>query len=353
MRAAFGRVGGEQAWCPGSAALLQSTDRSWLDAVFPLVKARFIGDLSDWPGRRGAVHVRRVEDMWAVVGVALTNLSEGRGIPLWTVVLIDDASFRTEPVLADAVQAVRAGREDPVSWVSTGPVAASVPWSGPSALPALAALVDGIASAAGAADGASVRAGRRALDADGWMALQAALCALIDGGVVDGGALIVEEPDWEVAAGGELPSPLVVFDAESPDLPVGAMPSSRGVGLDQVVGSLEETIGTLAEGLRAAGGLQTWSVPASYRSRIPLGMLPFERLERSEEAAWSALRWTQADCAGRVGSLVTAVRRRRLSAIREMLSLAAASPAAVSGDRPALEEMVARAMHPLAGDEQA
>jgi len=353
MRAAFGRFGGEQAWCPGSAALLQSTDRSWLDAVFPLVKARFIADLSDWPGRRGAVHVRRVEDMWAVVGVALTNLSEGRGIPLWTVVLIDDASFRTEPVLVDVVQAVRAGREDPVSWVSAGPVAGSGRWSGPSALPAATALVNGIASAAGAADGGAMRAGRQSLDADGWMALQVVLCALIDGGVVDGGALIVEEPDWEVAAGGNLPSTLLVFDVESPDLSVGAMPSSRGVGLDQVVGSLEETIGTLAEGLRAAGGLQTWSVPVSYRSRIPLGILPFERLERSEEAAWSALRWKQADCAGRVSNLVTAVRRRRLSAIREMLALAAASPAAVSGDRLALEEMVARAMHPLTGDEQA
>jgi hypothetical protein len=77
-------------------------------------------------------------------------------------------------------------------------------------------------------------------------------------------------------------------------------------------------------------------------------MLPFERLERGEEAAWGALRWQRGDCADRVSTLVTAVRRRRLSAVREMLALAAASPAAVSGNRRALEEMVAQAMHPAA-----
>ena len=348
MRAAFGRFGGEQAWCPGSAPLLLSTDRSWLDAIFPLVQARFIGDLSDWPGRRGAVHVRRVEDMWAVVGVALPNLSEGRGIPLWTVVLIDDATFRTEPVLADAVHAVRAGREDPLSWVASRPAAWGGEWRGPSAITKVAALVDGIAAASGSADGAPLRASRQSLDSDGWAALQATLCALVDADLVDAGALIVEEPDWEVTAGGELPSPLMVFDVESAELPAAAMPTARGVDLDQVVGDFRDTIETLSDGLRAAAGPEAWSISASYHSRIPLGMLPFERLERGEEAAWGALRWQRGDCADRVSTLVTAVRRRRLSAVREMLALAAASPAAVSGNRRALEEMVAQAMHPVA-----
>jgi hypothetical protein len=341
MRAVFGRWAGEQAWFPGSDPFFVGRDRRWLDSLFPVLKSRSIVDMADWPGRLGATFVRRIDAHWVVVHANVPPIAENRGVPRWTALAVPDADFRNQVVLASAVDMVRAAAGDPVSWLSTSTELRAGSWND-AALGSVAMFVEHAHQSFTESTPPVINAA--ALDAGGMAALQVLLCAAIDAGYVDPGAVLALEMDWVALPGASWPSPCMTFDSSEGVLPNRQIPSVRGVPIDQFVNGMRAAIEFAAIALRELKVGSVNDVGAAWSAHVPLYLINYSELSPTEYPVWGKACWSRSELrsvmTARLNHMVVDIKRGNLSSVLPFVHLASASPLATGVDRRGMQTLI-------------
>jgi hypothetical protein len=283
-RGLYGRHRGSQGWFPGTDPAIESVAREWLEWAAPVVKTAERLAVGDWPARRGAVWVRFVEGRWIVAHSAIPEWSHDRSIPAWAVSVVDDAAFRAAPVLKSMFDDVRAAFADPERWIAASPA------GGADAAPA--PLADGVLRAACSIFEASQRPGPDgafhasvgSLDAAGWVALQAMLCAMATAGVEHAAAVVVFEP---APVSDPFPALTQCFEDGAPAWPAHEAPAVRGVAMPAFVRSFGELVSALEHAAAAAGSAGSpVALGTALRGFVPLGLVDPATLEPPEVAEW-------------------------------------------------------------------
>jgi len=339
QRAVFGRPSLEQAWLSGSSPFFVGRDRGWLEQQFPVLKSQSVQDMSDWEGRQGATFVRRVEGHWLVVHSHMPR--DARGVPLWIALAIDEKSIVSSLILDSAIEAVRAARTNPAGWLAETKELPLTSWEAPEMAGPLSALLARVreSSASG-----RVELPASFLSRQGAVALQVMLASTAGAADMEFAAVIAYETDWTIPPGCEWPSRYLLFREGLDQLHSPPSEFVRGISTARVMPGLAQTIDALSTVCRASPSVSGWSLAAALHPLIPLNLVPHGQLDASECAKWADAIFRESSSAmpARIKSLVQAAIGGDRSAIRPLVHLIAASPAAsLNGDPREIQAWVA------------
>lgn len=272
-----------------------------------------------------------------VVHCFIPEWSVDRGIPAWSVAWIRDADFRRVPCLGAAVTDVMSAGRLREGWLSGQPPWRPTPWTD-DAIASVARFFDApFRSASGA--GGPYRFPVPALDAGGWIALQALLVAMRDLGLTESPtAVIAREPGWAMPPGATMPSLAYLFEdalSDPASLAPVPQPSSRGVALREFVRDFPALHEVLVRIVRSSNSARasdpSIAEPHSFidflssSDIVPLERLEPLRLERDEWVPWAACMASSEggpDVATLLDRLAVRVRGGESALVGPMLALA-------------------------------
>jgi hypothetical protein len=285
LRGLFGRHRGSQGWFPGTDPALVSLSRELLEWAAPIIETAERLAVGDWPARRGAVWIRFVDGRWLIAHSAIPSWSHDRSIPAWALNVIDDAGFRAAPVLESMFDDVRTALADPERWLVAPPHAraaeGAVPF-GDGVLRAACSMFE--CSQRPSTDGA-FHSSRSNLDAPGWIALQAMLCAMATAGVQHVAAVVVFEP---MPVSTAFPAFTQCFEDGATPWPECEVPLVRGVEMSSFIRSFCDLVAAFEHAVSAAGSVGApVSLGAALGRFVPIGLVDPIALDPNEAEEWA------------------------------------------------------------------